>query len=94
MNISATIDRKITARYVFENTKYEIALICFLYSWYDLNIKYNPKISDSMRYTIPNWRIGASNNEVNTVAHEYIPINIDVLLYDSWVGNMGKFASL
>ena len=30
MNISATIDRKITARYVFENTKYEIALICFL----------------------------------------------------------------
>ena len=54
MNISATIDRKITARYVFENTKYEIALICFLYSWYDLYIKYNPKISDSMRYTIPN----------------------------------------
>ena len=51
MNISATIDRKITARYVFENTKYEIALICFLYSWYDLYIKYNPKINDSKRYT-------------------------------------------
>ena len=30
MNISATIDKKITARYVFENTKYEIALICLL----------------------------------------------------------------
>ena len=94
MNISATIERKITARYVFENTKYEIALSCFLSSWYELYIKYNPKINDSKRYTIPSWRIGASNSEVNTVAHEYIPINIDVLLYDSWVGNMGKFASL
>ena len=29
--MSATIDKKITARYVFENTKYDIALICFLY---------------------------------------------------------------
>ena len=57
-------------------------------------IQYNPKINDSKRYTIPSWRIGASNSEVNTVAHEYIPINIDVLLYDSWVGNIGKFASL
>ena len=35
--MSATIDKKITARYVFENTKYDIALI-----------KWNPNVITSI----------------------------------------------
>ena len=41
--MSATIPKNITARYVFEKTKYLIGCMFFLYKLYDLYIKFDPK---------------------------------------------------